>query len=169
MVDQFNKRIGYQGLTSDEMQAVCAELKGKPGELDDEKFDVVVVSTSCFLYYSTGQYLIYNAIPWQCAAAYHHFTSIDGVTWVLAHFLKPGGALLVVDLLKTDGGHGHIHQVIPDDTYYVAHKGGLDEFDMRKAFESAGLSFEFNPKALRVQHNGYDVHLFTAKGIKPPA
>jgi predicted TPR repeat methyltransferase len=45
MVDQFNKRIDYQGLTSDEMQAVCAELKGQAGELGDEKFDAVVVST----------------------------------------------------------------------------------------------------------------------------
>ena len=44
MVDQFNKRIDYQGLTSEEMQAVCAELRGEPGELGDEKFDVVVVS-----------------------------------------------------------------------------------------------------------------------------
>jgi hypothetical protein len=46
MVDQFDRRIGYQGLTSEEMQAVCAELKGEPGELDDEKFDVVVVRIS---------------------------------------------------------------------------------------------------------------------------
>jgi hypothetical protein len=46
MVDQYNKRIDYQGLTSDEMQAVCAELRGQPGELDNEKFDVVVVSGS---------------------------------------------------------------------------------------------------------------------------
>ena len=46
MVDQFNRRIHYQGLTSDEMQAVCAELRGQPDELDNEKFDVVVVSRS---------------------------------------------------------------------------------------------------------------------------
>lgn len=145
MVNQFNKRIGYQGLTSAEMQAVCAELKGEPGELGDEKFDVIV-----------------------CASAYHHFASIDDVTRMLTHFLKSGGALLVVDLLKTDDGQGHFHHVAPDDVDYVAHKGGLGEVDMRRAFESAGLSsFDFNAKALRVRHHGHDTHLFTAKGIKP--
>jgi len=87
---------------------------------------------------------------------------------MLAYFLKPGGALLVVDLLKTEDGHGHVHQVIPDDVHCVAHKGGLGESDMRKAFDSAGLtSFHFNPKALRVQHHGHDAHLFTTRGIKP--
>jgi hypothetical protein len=83
---------------------------------------------------------------------------------MLAYFLKPGGALLVVDLLKTEGEHGHI---IPDDAHYVAHKGGLSESDMRKAFEYAGLtSVDFNPNALHSQHHGHDAHLFTAKGIK---
>jgi hypothetical protein len=46
MVDQFNKRVEYQGIPPEEMQAVCAELKGEPGELDNERFDVVVVSGS---------------------------------------------------------------------------------------------------------------------------
>jgi ubiquinone/menaquinone biosynthesis C-methylase UbiE len=108
-----------------------------------------------------------RGISWQCASAYHHFTSIDEVTRTLAHFLKPGGALLVVDLLNTDDGHRHVHQMIPGDTNYVAHKGGLGEVEIRNAFEYAGFSsFEFNSKALRVQHRGRDAHLFTAKGLK---
>lgn len=92
------------------------------------------------------------------------------MTRILTYFLKPGGALLVIDLLKTDDGHGHVHQVEPlvGDTHYVAHKGGLWEDDMRNAFESARLSsFEFDTKALRVQQHGHDAYLFTAKGIKP--
>lgn len=61
MVNQFNKRIGYQGLTSAEMQAVCAELKGEPGELGDEKFDVIVVSTYAF--YTSRCLAIHHATP----------------------------------------------------------------------------------------------------------
>jgi hypothetical protein len=38
VVDQFNKRTEIQN-----MKAVCTELKGEPGELDNEKFDVIVV------------------------------------------------------------------------------------------------------------------------------
>jgi hypothetical protein len=43
MVDQFNARVFNQGIPSEEMQAFCLELKGAPGELNDEKFDLVVV------------------------------------------------------------------------------------------------------------------------------
>jgi hypothetical protein len=38
MLDIFNKRAENQN-----MKSVCAELKGVPGELDDEKFDAIVV------------------------------------------------------------------------------------------------------------------------------
>jgi ubiquinone/menaquinone biosynthesis C-methylase UbiE len=43
MVDQYNKRTENQN-----MKAMCAELKGEPGELDDEKFDVIVVRRNVF-------------------------------------------------------------------------------------------------------------------------
>jgi len=49
MVDQFNKRADNQ-----KMHAVCVELKGEPGELGNEKFDVIVVRTIPF---SIGQRL----------------------------------------------------------------------------------------------------------------
>ena len=50
-VDLYNETVFNQGLSPDEMRAVCAELKGEAGELDDLKFDVVAVSTNpkCFL------------------------------------------------------------------------------------------------------------------------
>ncbi|KAF5386915.1 hypothetical protein D9615_002001 [Tricholomella constricta] len=157
MVDQFNLRVSNQGISPEEMQAVCVELKGEPGELGDEKFDVIV-----------------------CAAAYHHFTSIDDVTRILAYFLKPGGALLVVDLKKQDGehahshghGHGHGHSqdhghqsMFPQQVHHIVpHRGGLGEEDMRKAFEGAGLSsFSFEDGIVGKN----DVKLFLAKGIKP--
>jgi hypothetical protein len=44
-VDLYNEAVSNQGLSPDEMRAVCAELKGEAGELDDLKFDVVAVST----------------------------------------------------------------------------------------------------------------------------
>ena len=43
MVEQYNTRVHNQGISSDEMRAVCVRLQGAPGELDDERFDVVVV------------------------------------------------------------------------------------------------------------------------------
>jgi len=145
MVDQFNNRVYNQGIPPEEMQAVCAELKGIPGELGDEKFDVVL-----------------------CSAAYHHFTSIDEVTLMLAYFLKPGGVLLVVDISKREDAHGHVQHVIPHHAHHVPHKGGLSESDMHKAFENAGLqSFEFDSDAIRAIHNGHNVRLFIAKGLKP--
>lgn len=45
-VDVYNETVSNQGLSPDEMRAVCAELKGEAGELDDLKFDVVAVSTN---------------------------------------------------------------------------------------------------------------------------
>ncbi|KAG6839979.1 hypothetical protein C0991_009917 [Blastosporella zonata] len=150
MVDQFNLRISNQGIPPEEMQAIRVELKGEHGELGDEKFDVIV-----------------------CASAYHHFPDINDVTRILAHFLKPNGVLLVVDLSKRsdseerahgDGHHGHAHHpLIPEKFHHlVPHRGGLDESDMRKAFESAGLAFSFED-GLTAKN---DTKLFLAKGIK---
>ncbi|KAG5634465.1 hypothetical protein H0H81_001848 [Sphagnurus paluster] len=185
MVDQFNLRVNNQGIQKEEMEAFCAELKGEPGELRDEKFDVVV-----------------------CASAYHHFKDISDVTRILAYFLKPGGALLVVDLATpeedqahpcqgqeythgnehmhehTHGnshnpdqghehGHGHMHGPLDDHTpgsmfpesvhHIVPHRGGLSEQDMRQAFERAGLvDFRYD-RGIVAQE---DRRLFIAKGVK---
>ncbi|KAJ6518865.1 S-adenosyl-L-methionine-dependent methyltransferase [Mycena sanguinolenta] len=78
MVAHFAEQIHNQGIPPEEMRAVCADLKGVEGELDDQKFDVIV-----------------------CSAAYHHFQSIDDMTRTLCFFLKPGGCLLVADFMKT--------------------------------------------------------------------
>ena len=43
MVDRYNHRVSNQGILPEEMRAVCAELKGTDGELDDLKFDVITV------------------------------------------------------------------------------------------------------------------------------
>ena len=44
MVDVYNNKRNE--LERRNMEAVCAELKGEPGELGDEKFDVIVVRTA---------------------------------------------------------------------------------------------------------------------------
>lgn len=43
MVAQYNLRVSNQGIDPDEMKALCVELKGEVGELEDRKFHVVVV------------------------------------------------------------------------------------------------------------------------------
>jgi 2-polyprenyl-3-methyl-5-hydroxy-6-metoxy-1,4-benzoquinol methylase len=42
-VEQYNLRVSNQGIEPDEMKAVATELKGVEGELENAKFDVVVV------------------------------------------------------------------------------------------------------------------------------
>jgi cyclopropane fatty-acyl-phospholipid synthase-like methyltransferase len=49
LVDNYNQRVANQGITPDEMHAVCAELKGVEGELEGLKFDVIVVGTKIVL------------------------------------------------------------------------------------------------------------------------
>ena len=44
LVENYNHRVANQGISPDEMRAVCTDLKGVEGELDGLKFDVVVVS-----------------------------------------------------------------------------------------------------------------------------
>lgn len=44
MVDWYNMRVGNQGIDSQEMKAICVELKGTEDELDGTKFDIVIVS-----------------------------------------------------------------------------------------------------------------------------
>ena len=52
-VEYYNQRANEQGISPDEMKAVCIELKGEEGELDGAKFDVVTVSLSClFMFYT---------------------------------------------------------------------------------------------------------------------
>lgn len=102
MVDYYNTRVANQGIDPDEMKAVCVELKGSraPDELEGVKFDVVL-----------------------CSMAYHHFRSIEETTSTLMFHLKPGGKLIIIDMIydpsqkaihraqgKRDAHeHGHTH------------------------------------------------------------
>lgn len=89
---------------------------------------------------------------------------------MLAYFLKPGGTLLVVDMIK--GGYRNPQFAKPVDASMVPHMAGFAESDMRTAFESAGLAFSFDAEGLKEGgHDGDDNHkhdadLFIAKGVK---
>jgi hypothetical protein len=87
---------------------------------------------------------------------------------MLAYFLKPGGSLVVVDGPK--GGYIPPLFAKMAGVHVIAHKGGFDESGMRKAFEPAGLSLEFDVETLRQgeppEGQEHDADLFIAKGIK---
>ncbi|KAF8626380.1 hypothetical protein AX15_005030 [Amanita polypyramis BW_CC] len=138
MVDRYNLRVHNQGIAPEEIHAVCTELEGREGELKGDKFDVIV-----------------------CTSAFHHMVSIERATRTLAFFLKPGGALIVIDLEKTDAD---VHQ---SHRHVVPHPGGLEEADIKQAFQCAGLgSITYKP-AFKAKLKGIPVTLFIAKGVKP--
>jgi len=138
MVDYFNLRASNQGLTSDEMRAMCVELKGIEQELNGQKFDVIV-----------------------CSMAYHHMSSIEDTTRILSFFLKPGGSLLVVDIVKASLET----EIAPGHDHLVAHQHGFDVEEMRTVFIGAGLSdFEYSVAASAKVH-GQPLEIFLARGI----
>ncbi|KAI0781499.1 S-adenosyl-L-methionine-dependent methyltransferase [Trametes elegans] len=139
-VDIYNKQAEDLGFASD-IRAVRAELKGEPGELDGAKFDLVV-----------------------CSAAYHHFPSIQETTRALASLLKPGGALLVVDIKAAPDGK----VLFPENLFpLVPYRQGFTEEVMRAAFEDAGLT-EFEMKDGKTKPEGPKIDLawFIARGVK---
>ncbi|KAF5349499.1 hypothetical protein D9756_009002 [Leucocoprinus leucothites] len=136
MAERYNENLEGKNAS-----AVCVELKGEEGELSGATFDIIF-----------------------CASAYHHFASVDGITRILASFLKSGGALIIADIIHKEEGYEFMEQV--GDV--VPHKHGLSEGDMQKAFDGAGLtlkSFEELPDP--TDHT--DVKLFLAIGEKASA
>ena len=163
MVQRFNERADNQGIPSDEMKAVYAHLKGEPGELNDTKFDVIAVRVIAMLSFWRSADFLRNL---QCALAYHHFESIQDVTSTLAYFLKPGGKLLVVDLLKTD--EALAAELFPEhESGSVAHRGGFRREVICQAFTAAGLENVSAATGLTVKKKGVDVVLFLAMGERP--
>ncbi|KIJ43976.1 hypothetical protein M422DRAFT_60163 [Sphaerobolus stellatus SS14] len=148
VVEQYNAKILDQGISPEEMRALCVNLSETSSELQGQLFDVIV-----------------------CSQAYHHFPSIDNTTKTLASYLKPGtGTLLVSDLRK--GPHAHefhrSHEEKKGNCISpVVHHGGLTEEDMRTAFERAGLvdiDFEIIHS---VRKDGREVEIFFIQGSRP--
>ncbi|KAF9480857.1 S-adenosyl-L-methionine-dependent methyltransferase [Pholiota conissans] len=142
-VDVFNKAVSNQGIAPEDMRAVCVELKGEEGELDGLKFDVIT-----------------------CIVSYHHFADIDKMTQMLSFFLKPGGALLVVDITKPPAATAADSLFPAEFGHVVAHTGGMTKEGMQKAYEGAGLvNFEFEHLEKVTVHEK-EMMLFIAKGVK---
>lgn len=144
MVDVYNQHANNQGLSPDEMNAVCTELRGEDDELDGQKFDVVV-----------------------CSLAYHHFSDINKVTIVLACFLKSGGMLIVVDLRAAHKAPDDNEKVFEEQfRHIVPHHDGITETAIRVAFENAGLGeIELNDVG-PAKSRGKDIIFFVATGVK---
>ncbi|KAK1235363.1 hypothetical protein PQX77_001422 [Marasmius sp. AFHP31] len=138
MVDKYNERADNQGITSDEMKAICANIE-EPSQLGDLKFDVVL-----------------------CSMSYHHFTNPMRMTGILANLLKPGGCLFVADIESTKDRE----EIIPETAnHVVAHKYGFSEAEVKSYIESAGLSFSRFTSVTKARKNGKEVNVFLAQGI----
>ncbi|KAF4578383.1 S-adenosyl-L-methionine-dependent methyltransferase superfamily protein [Pleurotus pulmonarius] len=147
LVDEYNLRVKNQGMSPNEMKAVCVQLKGEDGELDNLKFDVIV-----------------------CGMAYHHISEVAKTTQTLAFFLKPGGVLIVNDGLKMDVIPPmllEMQQKSPKFKEVVPHTHGFDESEVRKFFEDAGLvNFQLDIMS-KAKHHTFPAKVFVAKGVKP--
>jgi len=85
------------------------------------------------------------------------------VTRTLAFFLKPGGSLLVSDIMKPSDGVSTFKMILPS---IVAHLEGFEEADIRKAFDAAGLHLAAFDKVTSAKRDGQNVDFFLAKGVK---
>lgn len=164
VVEEYNRKVSDQGIPSEEMIAICADLSQTPEILNNELFDIVI-----------------------CSQAYHHFPSIDTTTKLLTSFLKPGGHLLVADLLKSNHSHlfhshkrhdhdgeraksdckAHDHQHGEKEAALlspVIHHGGITEEQTIGAFQSAGLVEVDFTIIHTLQKGGDEIEIFLAKG-----
>ena len=93
------------------------------------------------------------------------------MTRKLAFFLKPGGVLIVADLIKgekqTSIAPGIADLLKKQDQHSDPHQKGIDEASMRSVVEGAGLGeFKFSP-CIHVVEGEAEANVFIAKGVKP--
>jgi len=137
-VDAYNERVLNQGISSEEMRAICLDLVEHP-EGVTQRFDAIV-----------------------CAQAYHHIPNIVKVTTILASLLKQDGKLMVVDLLKSEDS-----LLLKDaEEGPVPHKGGFTEIEIKEAFETAGLGQVVFSPVLNIAGANRTVTLFIASGVR---
>jgi ubiquinone/menaquinone biosynthesis C-methylase UbiE len=100
-------------------------------------------------------------------ASYHHFPDIHATSRILARFLKPGGSLLVADILKEAGpASGSQLELLDKYKDIVVHKSGFTEAEIRENMKQAGL-YEIDFRIIaEASFHGKDVRFFVAKGLK---
>lgn len=88
------------------------------------------------------------------------------MTQILASHLKPGGALLIADRLKSATSHliPASFAAVPEGI--VTHETGFSEAEMREIFEGAGLVQAEFRHALSETFDDVTMELFVAKGVK---
>ncbi|KAJ8093480.1 hypothetical protein PM082_020337 [Marasmius tenuissimus] len=139
MVDKYNERADNQGITPEEMRAICINLEEEPSQMGDLKFDVVL-----------------------CSMSYHHFADPMRMTGVLASLVKPGGCLFIADIESTKDRE----KIIPETAHHiVAHEYGFSEAEVKSYIESAGLSLSNFTSVTKARKNGKEVNVFLAQGI----
>lgn len=93
----------------------------------------------------------------QCSSAYHHLDSPEEITKLLAQYVKPGGALVVIDNIKTAD-----EKVDEKHKPYVTRYGFTEE-DMKELFKQAGLEFV---SYAQIPPDEGDNEIFIAKAVK---
>ena len=154
MVDLYNETGEKEGFSG--MKAVRAELKGEDGELDGQKFDVIIVSIAPSEMCAADS----HSRCQQCNMAYHHFEDVGKMTKILAEFLKPGGKLIVSDFRASS------EEVRKDFAHVIAHVHGMSEDIMRDAFAGAGLADIAVEDAFDYTMRERVLHIFFVVGSK---
>jgi hypothetical protein len=89
------------------------------------------------------------------------------VTVVLAHFLKPGGMLIVVDFRAGTEPPSDNQKLFEERARDImAHRDGMSETAMGAAFENAELDKYELKDISHAKLMGKDVILFMATGVK---
>ena len=92
--------------------------------------------------------------------------SVDETTRILTSFLKPGGSLLVVDII--DDGTGKTPMA--DYGHVVPHTRGFTGEEMKKLFEGAGLTeIAVTIVVENLRMHDHEVTIFMAKGVRAAA
>lgn len=130
-VNEFNMMVHNQGIDADEMHAICADLL-----------------TDCedSLYSSIESDLVI------ASSVYHHIEDIPLLTSRLRRCVKPGGWLVIIDMLNmlNDQDSNHPHRDIDSKGCVVKHHGGFTIEKLSKVLTQAeftqlghDIAFEF--------------------------
>lgn len=88
------------------------------------------------------------------------------MTIALSSYLKPGGVLIVVDLIQPEDSKD-LNELFPDHGEgIVAHRGGFKEDTIVQAFRNAALEDIQFGAAVNVKKKGRNLQLFLAKGSR---